>query len=513
MRHKITLQPWLLTTCIILVCAAFTACSNSDTDSLSAAEDTAKVPLSISAAIQSGTEARKAGYDATAFATGDEIGLYILSSDIESAYSSDYTCYNLRATYNGSSWTLDNDVYLFEDNAYVIAYYPYSESFVSGSLPTSGSPITIGISPTDNEQADVLTSTVVTVSRESPTASLIFDHVLTRVILSVGLSGDIETASLTSASISASELYGSATLYLSGDAFGTGSSSSTADEFTQTLDATLNTSTRQDIDFLITSQSSTPLEATLVIDSISYSVNLTSDSWEAGYQYTYLINVVRTEEEKDILLEVSSSSIISGWTDQGTSEEIEITYQEDNATTINGYEAVDLGLSVKWASCNIGAESPEEYGNYYAWGEIETKDEYSTSNCITHGVSMDDFSGDVEYDAATANWGGSWRMPTRAEMRELMSQCTKEWTTLNGVYGYLVTGDNGNSIFLPAAGWRDDSYFRYAGSDGYYWSSTPDAGSSHSTSYAYGLNFDSDGYHVYSEQGRSLGRTVRAVME
>ena len=144
--------------------------------------------------------------------------------------------------------------------------------------------------------------------------------------------------------------------------------------------------------------------------------------------------------------------------------------------SINGHEYVDLGLSVKWATCNIGANTPEEYGYYYAWGETsnKTKFEYGEKNSRTYGENMLDISGDSSYDAARANWGGSWRMPTEAEMEELLDECT--WTLLtsqSGVNGYKVTGPNGNSIFLPAAGNREYSSLNYVGERGYYWTSTP----------------------------------------
>ena len=93
--------------------------------------------------------------------------------------------------------------------------------------------------------------------------------------------------------------------------------------------------------------------------------------------------------------------------------------------TINGYEYVDLGLSVKWAICNIGASSPSDYGDYLAWGETETKDEYTNDNSVTYGdSSFGDISGNATYDAATANWGKKWRMPTRSEFEELLDDCT-----------------------------------------------------------------------------------------
>ncbi len=141
---------------------------------------------------------------------------------------------------------------------------------------------------------------------------------------------------------------------------------------------------------------------------------------------------------------------------------------------INGHEYVDLGLSVKWATCNVGASTPEEYGDYYAWGETETKSEYAEENSVTHLRRMGSIAGNPRYDAATANWGGTWRMPTKEEIDELIGKCTWKWTEMEGHKGYEVTGPNGNSIFLPAAGWRYESSLDDVGEYGCYWSATPD---------------------------------------
>ena len=172
------------------------------------------------------------------------------------------------------------------------------------------------------------------------------------------------------------------------------------------------------------------------------------------------------------------------------------------------YEYVDLGLpsGLKWATHNIGATTAEEYGNYYAWGEVVTKETYTEANSETYGKSMSDISG-TEYDAATFNWSGDWRMPTRAEQEELLKNCTWTWTTQNGVNGYKVTSKiNGNSIFLSAAGYRDGSLHYNAGSDGYYWGSTP------YESYAYILYFNSRN-HQMSSYDRGFGLSVRPVRE
>ena len=187
-----------------------------------------------------------------------------------------------------------------------------------------------------------------------------------------------------------------------------------------------------------------------------------------------------------------------------------------------GKEWVDLGLSVKWATCNVGANAPEEYGDYFAWGEISPKEEYTTQTyqywtdyngdgSLDSGefANLGDISGNPQYDAATANWGGDWRMPTKAEQQELLNNCTWEWTTLNGVNGRRVTGPNGNSIFLPAAGYRYGTSSSGVGSYGYYWSSTP---FEDNDCRAYGLYFYSDSYDWYWD-GRYYGQSVRPVLE
>ena len=151
---------------------------------------------------------------------------------------------------------------------------------------------------------------------------------------------------------------------------------------------------------------------------------------------------------------------------------------------INTERYVDLGLpsGLLWATCNVGATLPEEYGDYFAWGETTTKTEYTEDNSLTYGLSKSelqsqgyiDSEGNLtpQYDAATANWGSSWRMPTKNELNELINNCTWTWTTQNGVKGYNVAGPNGASIFLPAAGYRNGSSLNLAGHYGHYWSST-----------------------------------------
>ena len=181
---------------------------------------------------------------------------------------------------------------------------------------------------------------------------------------------------------------------------------------------------------------------------------------------------------------------------------------------INGHEYVDLGLpsGLKWATCNVGAFSPEKYGYYFAWGETAPKAEYTEENSITYGEEMNDISGNPQYDAARANWGGRWRMPRENEMEELLDYCEWEWTQMNGVNGYKVIGHNGKSIFLPAAGFRDGSSLDYTGSDGGYWSSTPYDDYGDYDDNAYYLSFHSGGQCMLISD-RFRGRSVRPVAE
>ena len=188
-------------------------------------------------------------------------------------------------------------------------------------------------------------------------------------------------------------------------------------------------------------------------------------------------------------------------------------------------EYVDLGLSVKWASCNVGATTPTDYGDYFAWGETTGYsadeqhsfywDNYSlTSDGGSTFTACTDANNNLlpAYDAATSNWGSAWRMPTKAEQDELRTQCTWTWygagnNEYSGVIGYKVTGTNGNSIFLPAAGYCSDTQY-IAGVYGAYWSTSlfeSELGR------AYVIEFASTNVDC-NDAGRCIGLTVRPVL-
>ena len=191
---------------------------------------------------------------------------------------------------------------------------------------------------------------------------------------------------------------------------------------------------------------------------------------------------------------------------------------------------VDLGLpsGLLWANCNVGATVPEEYGNYYAWGETTTKDVYEWSTytyCNGSGGQLTKYCSNASFgyngftdnlttleamdDAATAALGNGARTPTEAEWEELMANTTSEWTTLNGVNGRKFTASNGNTLFLPTAGCRYDAELYNAGSYGYYWSSSLYTGNPNHARLFYFLS---------NEQGMDLstrngGFTIRAVRQ
>ena len=218
----------------------------------------------------------------------------------------------------------------------------------------------------------------------------------------------------------------------------------------------------------------------------------------------------------------SGSSDTSGNTDSNT--------DNPDPISIPVGEAVDLGLSVKWANFNLGASKPEEYGLYFAWGELRPKTDYSgsnyrygTSSTLTKYCTRSDYGYngfvdnkidlDPEDDAAHVNWGGDWRMPTKTEMEELRNNCTWTWTTLNGVNGFKVQsirpGHSDKWIFLPAAGCHSGLELYFAGEYGLYWSSRIHALYPQEASY---FKLDTNPEYMGTDTyHRSHGLSVRAV--
>ena len=276
----------------------------------------------------------------------------------------------------------------------------------------------------------------------------------------------------------------------------------------------------------------------------SFTWDISSLSFESGKCYTYSISL----KANPIAVEAQLTSVINGWnTVQGGLISLDQDADTNNVQyDSNGHGYVDLGLpsGTLWATCNIGANSPEEYGNYYAWGETKAYGEEDTSNTTNYsyaGTYTKTYYGwgtykhcngsytnmtkycnnssystvnnktllDAEDDAATANWGSSWRMPTIADWEELEYNTISTWTTENGVYGCKFTASNGDCIFLPAAGYRLDAELRDADSRGGYWSASVD-GSEPNNGMGFSISSSGVGTCCYY-YGRYKGQSVRAV--
>ena len=247
------------------------------------------------------------------------------------------------------------------------------------------------------------------------------------------------------------------------------------------------------------------------------------------------VNIADVNAVIDIILGGSGNTVAADVNGDGEINIADINAVIDiilgrNAEPEPEHDWVDLGLpsGTLWATCNVGANSPEEFGHHFAWGETEPKDVYDwstykwcngsyttiTKYCTNSEYGYNGFVDnktelDLEDDAAYVNWGPSWCMPTVEQQQELYQNCSSVWTTKNGVNGRLFTGPNGNTLFLPAAGGRWDGSLYYVGSYGYYWSRTLYTCFSRSD-LAYNLDFTS-GYVGCDGDDRIIGFTVRAV--
>lgn len=214
--------------------------------------------------------------------------------------------------------------------------------------------------------------------------------------------------------------------------------------------------------------------------------------------------------------------------DNSQSFEFDVSHLDSITFVVSEHEFVDLGLpsGTLWATCNVGASSPEEYGDYFAWGETQAKSDYSwdtyqycegssstlTKYCYQSDYGYNGFTDNLtellpEDDAATANWGDEWQMPSSEQIEELLNNTTTTWTTKGDVYGRLCTSSNGNSIFLPAAGYRVLTELDGAGIIGSYWSCSLGTSDSY---YPCSLYFFV--VNIYRNNAvRACGRTIRPV--
>ena len=284
------------------------------------------------------------------------------------------------------------------------------------------------------------------------------------------------------------------------------------------------------------------------IQSTSYNIDATANPIEGGEvsgSGTYL-----EDAECTLIATANEGYTFTNWMENNEVVSTEAVYiftvNADRTLvanfTYNGsgdHDYVDLGLpsGLLWATCNVGADAPEDYGDYFAWGETVPKDYYDWSTYqYSNGGFYDEYGfhpyltkycNNSEYgyngytdnltillledDAATANWGSDWRMPTKEEFQELYNNTTVTRTTQNGVNGGLFTASNGNSLFLPAAGFRNGTSFNGVGTNGYYWSSSLSTDDSPKFAMYFGIYSDNSYGMGHNNGGRNCGRPVRAV--
>ena len=220
------------------------------------------------------------------------------------------------------------------------------------------------------------------------------------------------------------------------------------------------------------------------------------------------VTVIYTKVE---LASGSTSNVLGDVDGDGTVSVTDVAWIVNHILGVNDNNFIALPSGTKWACCNVGAEKPEEYGGYYAWGETEEKDNYSWGTYIhcdgdeNTCNNLYDIAG-TQFDVAHLKWGGSWMMPSRYQTDELFNYCTHTWTTINGVHGRLFTGTNNNNIFIPAAGYRADDTLVLNDICGFYWTS-----SQLQTDMNIAVSFYFDYNYTYSSyiNSRNLGLPVR----
>ncbi len=250
---------------------------------------------------------------------------------------------------------------------------------------------------------------------------------------------------------------------------------------------------------------------------ISYDKGIT---WEA-------IGSAVGQDGKTPALKIENGNLMISWDKGVTWEPVEggDVFQgvtKPGTGVAQGHTWIDLGLPSGnlWASCNVGAKTPSEWGDYFAWGDTATKAEYASTNCPTFGKTVDILNlagytkgGELveKYDAAQHNWGASWKIPTRSDFTELINECTWTWTVQGNVEGYEIKSKkegNDNSIFLPAAGSRDLYDIRNQGATGWYWANTAYSGNDY---LSWSLTFNKDEGIQTSPLSRRSGFTIRAI--
>lgn len=470
------------------------------------------VPVSLSYSTVAATETKAAqNLNEGTFVSGESVTVRISNTG-----ASEWTDYTFTTGDAGAMTAPDPAPYYpaGSQNIDIVAYYP----------ATAGSSFSVAADQTDDasyKASDLMFASVTNQAKQAEAVELAFSHKMAKLCVNITAGQGVE--SITSVSIlgvKPTVSFNQATGEV-GEASGDATTIAISNEGAAVIPA-------QTIDGGLLS---------IVTDKGTATYNVTDKAFSAGQKYTLNITVN--------LRAVGTTTAITGWTSEGTVTVNPVTNQKTPA----GLEAVDMGNGLKWANMNVGAEAVTDYGDYFAWGETMPyyQEGYSQENPCTHWIDgksgynwanyslcngskttmikycTSDSYGYVDdktelertHDAASANWGGSWRMPTDAEWTWLRENSTWTWTTQGGVNGMLVrsnvAGYSDNTIFLPAAGYRGEAeaYLFSAGVIGYYWSSSLLKGGSFSAWRVYfherGVNTDYD--------DRYYGQSVRPVTD
>src|SRR5574344_2226799 len=437
----------VLLTASVMGMLALSACSSDN--SIEEKEQVQHVPLNVTTDITT-----RSVITGTTFSQGAEIGVYALNAS-GAAYSTGSM--NMRAQYD-TKWGFPNgSIYLKSDPATGHAYYPYEASNSATTVP-----IDITYNPTGGQTDYLYGAGTATVNSDSPTAHIKFNHALARITFNVILDKESTGTNLLS-NVTLRNVSGDTAVAVKGSMdIITGKITRTTNTYAtieQPLDTTLKIATASPVDMLVMPINvKSDMNLVMTTDDKMYTIKLPDTDLKAGNQYSYPVTVSVKNQRLSI-----GDCTITAWNSNSASN-MDVT--TDNYT-ISVPTAVDLGLSVKWASFNLGATAPEESGMMISWGSRDENNSFSIPKYV-------DISGNSMYDAAKSKLGGAWRMPTNSELSELAntSNCTWEWTSENGVNGYKITskktGYESNSIFLPAAGYLKDSKLTNQGTDGGY---------------------------------------------
>ena len=495
---------------ILFAAAALTLLTACSSDDATMENNEQLVPVKLAYTTIDATETRAAqNLNEGTFASGESVKVRISNTGADS-----WTDYTFTTAAAGAMTAPDTAPYYpaGSQNIDIVAYYP----------ATAGTSFSVATDQTDDadyKASDLMFASVTNQAKQAEAVNLAFSHKMAKLcvnitagqgvtsIMSVSILNVKPTVSFDRATGAVSEATGTATSIAV-------SNNGAAVIPAQTIDGGL-------------------LE--IVTDKGTATYSVTNKEFAAGQLYTLNITVN--------LRAVGTTTDITGWTSEGTVTVNPVTNQKTPA----GLEAVDMGNGLKWANMNVGAESVTDFGDYFAWGETMPyyQEGYSQESPCTHWIggksgynwanyslcngtktSMNKYCNNGSYgyvdsktelerthDAASANWGGTWRMPTDTEWTWLRENCTWTRTTQNGVNGMLVTsnvsGYTGNTIFLPAGGYRSDSNLHDAGSYGIYWSSSLYTDCPYA---AWSVCFDSDDVYRVCDY-RYDGRSVRPVTE